>query len=72
MKRYPGELLHADTYQLAKAMMLNRQRYYLFGIVDDYSRLAYLELMNQYSCEVTKAFFHSLQFFLAMAFVLNV
>ena len=66
VKRYPGELLHADTYQLAKAMMLNRQRYYLFGIVDDYSRLAYLELINaNTAAEVTKAFFHSLRFFLA-------
>lgn len=66
VKRYPGELLHADTYQLAKAMMLNRQRYYLFGIVDDYSRLAYLELINaKNAAEVAKAFFHSLQYFLA-------
>ena len=66
VKRYPGELLHADTHQLAKAMMLNRQRYYLFGIVDDYSRLAYLELINRNTAaEVAKAFFHSVQFFLA-------
>lgn len=66
VKRYPGELLHADTYQLAKAMMLNRQRYHLFGVVDDYSRLAYLELINaNTAAEVTKAFFHSVRFFLA-------
>lgn len=66
VKRYPGELLHADTYQLAKAMMLNRQRYHLFGVVDDYSRLAYLEVINaNTAAEVAKAFFHSVQFFLA-------
>ena len=66
VKRYPGELLHADTYQLAKAMMLNRQRYYLFGIVDDYSRLAYLEVINaNTAAEVARAFFHSVRFFLA-------
>jgi len=66
VKRYPGELLHADTYQLAKAMMINRQRHFLFGIVDDYSRLAYLELLAaNTAAEVTRAFFHSLQFYLA-------
>ena len=66
VKRYPGELLHADTYQLAKAMMQDRRRYYLFGIVDDYSRLAYLEvIVANNAAEVAKAFFHSLQFFLA-------
>jgi len=66
VKRYPGELLHADTYQLAKAMMQERRRYHLFGIVDDYSRLAYAEvIVANNAAEVTKAFFHSLQFFLA-------
>ena len=42
VKRYPGELLHADTYQLTKTMMSDRRTHYLFGIVDDYSRLAYV------------------------------
>lgn len=66
VKRYPGELLHADTYQLAKAMMQDRKRYYLFGIVDDYSRLGYAEVLTaNNAAEVTKAFFHSLQFFVA-------
>lgn len=66
VKRYPGELLHADTYQLSKAIMQDRKRYHLFAIVDDYSRLAYLEVLrSNTAAEVTKAFFHSLQFFLA-------
>ena len=66
VKRYPGELLHADTYQLAKAMMLNRQRYYLFGVIDDYSRLAYVELIHaNNAAKVTMAFFRGLRFFLA-------
>jgi transposase InsO family protein len=69
VKRYPGELLHADTYQLAKAMMQDRKRYHLFGIVDDYSRLAYAEVIQaNTAAEVTKAFFHSVQFFLAHGF----
>lgn len=66
VKRSPGELLHADTYQLPKAMMADRQRYYLFGILDDYSRLAYAEVIHaNKAADVTKAFFHSLRFFLA-------
>jgi transposase InsO family protein len=66
VKRYPGELLHADTYQLAKAMMQDRRRYHLFGIVDDCSRLAYVEVIPaKTAAEVTRAFFHSLQYFLA-------
>jgi transposase InsO family protein len=66
VKKYPGELLHADTYYLAKSNMQDRRRYYLFGILDDYSRLAYLEVITAINAaEVTKAFFHSLRFFLA-------
>ena len=66
VKRYPGELLHADTYYLSKAMMQNRKRYYLFGIIDDCSRLVFVEVINNINAaEVTKAFYHSLQFFLA-------
>ena len=69
VKRYPGELLHADTYQLAKAMMQDRKRYHLFGVVDDYSRLAYAEVIRaNTAAEVTKAFFHGVQFFLAHGF----
>lgn len=65
-KRTPGELLHADTFRLAKAGMKNRQRYYLFGIIDDCSRLAYVEVIKAINAaEVTRAFFHSLQFYLA-------
>jgi hypothetical protein len=66
VKQYPGELLHADTYHLAKSIMQDRKRYYLFGIIDDCTRLAYVEVINSITAaEVTKAFFHSIQFFLA-------
>ena len=66
VKQYPGELLHADTYYLAKSIMQERKRYYLFGILDDCTRLAYVEVINSITAaEVTRAFFHSLQFFLA-------
>jgi len=69
VKRYPGELLHADTYYLAKSIMQDRKRYYLFGIIDDYSRLVYVEAIRTITAaNVTKAFFHSVQYFLAHGF----
>jgi transposase InsO family protein len=65
-KRYPGELLHADTYYLAKSIMQDRKRYYLFGVIDDYTRLAYSQIITaNNAAEVSKAFFRSVQFFLA-------
>ncbi len=55
--------------QLTKAMLQDRGRYYLFGVVDDYSRLAYAEVIRaNTAAEVTKAFFHGVQFFLAHGF----
>ena len=49
--------------------MLDRKRYYLFGIIDDYSRLAYVEAIKTINAaNVTKAFFHSVQYFLAHGF----
>ena len=69
VKRYPGELLHADTYYLAKSLMQDRKRYYLFGIIDDCTRLAYVEVIRAINAaNVTKAFFHSVQYFLAHGF----
>jgi transposase InsO family protein len=66
VKKYPGELLHADTYYLAKSIMQDRKRYYLFGIIDDCSRLAYVQVVTSINAaEVSKAFFHSLGFLLA-------
>ncbi|MBK9098748.1 MAG: hypothetical protein IPM14_11650 [bacterium] len=39
-------------------MMQDRKRYYLFGIIDDYSRLAYLQVIPAINAaEVSKAFF---------------
>lgn len=57
-RKYPGELLHADTYQLAKTLTIDRRRYYLLGVIDDCSRLCHVELIErQTAAEVTKAYF---------------
>ncbi|MCK5710556.1 MAG: transposase [Deltaproteobacteria bacterium] len=46
-KKYPGELLHADTYSLAKTLVDDRKKYYLMGIIDDHTRLCHVELMER-------------------------
>jgi transposase InsO family protein len=58
VKKYPGELIHADTYQVAKTLTTERKRYYLLGAIDDYTRLCHVELIDrQTAAEVTKAYF---------------
>jgi len=46
-KQYPGELLHSDTYSLAKTLVDERKKYYIFGALDDCTRLCYLELIDR-------------------------
>ena len=60
VKRYPGELLHADTYQIEKTLTLERRKYYLFGAIDDCTRLCHVELLErQTAADVTRAYFKS-------------
>lgn len=46
-KKYPGELLHADTYSLAKTLVNDRKKYYLMGVIDDHTRLCHVELIER-------------------------
>ena len=65
-KRYPGELLHADTYGLAKTLFVDRTKRYLFGLLDDCTRLTYVELIPRLNAAVvTKAFFSAAKWFTA-------
>ena len=57
-RKFPGELVHADTYQLAKTLTADRKRYYLLGVIDDCTRLCHVELIErQTAAEVTRAYF---------------
>ena len=63
-KKYPGELLHADTYSLAKTLMVERKRYYLFGAIDDCTRLCYVQLIDRQTAQqATNAFFKGYKWF---------
>ena len=65
-KKYPGELLHADTYSLAKTLVNERKRYYLLGLIDDCTRLCHVEIIDKIrAAEVTLATSKSLKWFLA-------
>jgi transposase InsO family protein len=61
---YPGELLHGDTYSLPKTFFIERTKHYLFGLLDDCTRLCYAEVINNLqSPTVTKAFFNAYKWF---------
>jgi transposase InsO family protein len=56
--RYPGELVHADTYQMPKTLTVDRKKYYLLGVIDDCTRLCRVEIIErQTASDVTKAYF---------------
>lgn len=58
VKNYPGELVHADTYRIAKTLTHDRKGYFLLGAIDDCTRLCHVELIErQTAAEVTKAYF---------------
>lgn len=59
-KMYPGELIHCDTFCLPKTLFVDRVKYYLIGVIDDCTRLCYVEVIkNLQSPTVTKAFFNA-------------
>jgi len=63
-KRYPGELLHADVYSLPKTLVVDRKKHYLFGLLDDHTRLTYIELIDrQTAAEVAQAFARAYKWF---------
>jgi transposase InsO family protein len=63
-KKYPGELLHADTYILSKTLMVERKQYFLFGLIDDCTRLCHVELVNRANAaEVSMAATKALKWF---------
>jgi transposase InsO family protein len=65
-KTYPGELLHSDTCRLPRNLFVERTQYFLFGLLDDCTRLTYTEIINNLqSATVTKAFFNAFKWFAA-------
>jgi transposase InsO family protein len=63
-KKYPGELLHADTYSLGKTLLVERRKYFLFGLIDDCTRLCHVELVNGVNAaEVSMAASKALKWF---------
>jgi hypothetical protein len=56
-KRYPGELLHSDTYNLSKTLVIERKKYYIFGLLDDCTRLCYIELIDRANSSIVSQSF---------------
>jgi len=56
-KKIPGELIHADTFNLPRDIFEDKKQRYLLGLVDDCTRLAYAEaVVKKTGLEVGKAF----------------
>lgn len=65
-KKYPGEQAHADTHQLDKTLFLDRKKRYLFGLLDDCTRLCYVQVLEDNKAPtVTRAFFQAYKWFYA-------
>lgn len=63
-KRYPDELLHADTFRLPITLVTDRKRYFLFGVIDDCTRLTYVELIDrQTAANASEAFSRAYKWF---------
>jgi transposase InsO family protein len=63
-KKYPGELLHADTYSLAKSLIDNKKQHYLLGLIDDCTRLCHIEILERNtSAEASMATAKALKWF---------
>jgi hypothetical protein len=63
-KMYPGEQAHTDTYTLTKTLFIDRTKQYLFGLLDDCTRLCYVELIpNIQALTVTRAFSRGYKWF---------
>ena len=63
-KKYPGEQAHSDTYQLSKTLFIDRKKRFLFGLLDDCTRLCYTELIPDIKAPtVTKSFFKAYKWF---------
>lgn len=63
-KKYPGELLHADTCVLHGSMFLDGKKRHLFGVIDDCTRLCYVELIKDIkAATVSRVFFNSYRWF---------
>jgi len=45
-KKIPGELVHGDTFNLPKALFKDGKQRYLKGLIDDCTRLNYVELIE--------------------------
>lgn len=71
-KLYPGEQAHSDTYRLPKNLFLDRQQKYLFGLLDDCTRLCYVAMVpNLQAATIAQVFFGGYKWFHAHGFKIN-
>lgn len=65
-KRYPGELGHSDLHYLPKEIFIDKKKRYLFGLMDDCTRLCHVQVIPDFkSRTVVRSFFESCKWFQA-------
>ena len=63
-KSYPGELAHTDTFVLSHRLAGEKRKHFLFGLLDDCTRLCYVELIPDLKASsATQAFFSAYRWF---------
>ena len=68
-KLYPGEQAHVDTHVLDRTLFLDRKRRFLFGLLDDCTRLCYVRILeDNKAATVTRAFYEGCKWFYAHGF----
>lgn len=68
-KYYPGEQAHSDNYRIPQKLFEDRKQRYLFGLLDDCTRLCYVEMVpNLQAATISKAFFRGYKWFYAHGF----
>jgi len=68
-KSYPGELAHCDTYHIDPTLVNDRKKYHLIGVIDDCTRLCYVDLSDRAnSLETSQSFSRSYKWFMLHGF----
>jgi transposase InsO family protein len=63
-KKYPGEMGHSDLHQISKSFMKDKKRRYVFGLIDDCTRLCFVKVIPDSKAKtVTKAFYEGCKWF---------
>lgn len=66
---YPGELVHSDSYHVDPTMVVDRAKHHLIGVIDDCTRLCYVELVDRATAfDASQVFSRAYKWFMVHGF----